>query len=85
MIIGATFFFYAETSDCYFDKETEAWYYNPGTILEGQKTLWQSIPHSLWLMIVTITTTGYGSSFFLFFILFLLFIFIFNFIYLYFK
>lgn len=60
LIVSATFNFHAEMSYCYFDYTQEAWIYNNGTSLAGERSPFQSIPHTLWLSIVTVTSVGYG-------------------------
>jgi len=52
-------FYYAETSDCYLDKNDNVWRYNS----DDTQSAFQSIPHVLWFILVTMTTVGYGDNY----------------------
>jgi len=55
--IWGSAFFYAETSECYFDTSDGVWKYDS----DGTQSAFQSIPHVLWFILVTMTTVGYGD------------------------
>eukprot|EP01130_Rhizamoeba_saxonica_P016298 TRINITY_DN7506_c0_g1_i1.p1 TRINITY_DN7506_c0_g1~~TRINITY_DN7506_c0_g1_i1.p1 ORF type:complete len:430 (-),score=64.30 TRINITY_DN7506_c0_g1_i1:32-1321(-) len=58
MVLFASLMFYAEQTDQSFYDEKKVWLYS-----DGSESTYQSIPHALWWVIVTITTVGYGDSY----------------------
>lgn len=51
LIILATFLFYAELIYCDFNKKEEKWYYNDDSTSPGKLSPYQSIPHTLYLVL----------------------------------
>ncbi len=65
LLLFGSFVFYSEQGISEFDSSTGKWMYIDGTNA-GKESAFQSIPHTMWFMIVTISTVGYGDMYFLF-------------------
>uniref|UniRef100_A0A6B2L461 Ion transport domain-containing protein n=1 Tax=Arcella intermedia TaxID=1963864 RepID=A0A6B2L461_9EUKA len=60
-ILWASAEYYAEQTQCFYDPDDQLWKYNEA--YGGGVSPFQSIPHTMWFVIVTMTTCGYGDQF----------------------
>jgi len=57
-VLWSAAMYYGEQTMCYFDPNEQVWKYD-GT---DEMSPFQSIPHTLWFVVVTMTTCGYGDN-----------------------